>query len=204
MAIATPPKEIFPAEKPRQTFPFLVALERSHVPSVVMLPDSGKFTWLNPAAKALLGEVRGEAWPEADILPPGSMELAEGFWGEILARGIGSSARCDLPIKGVDGSLIPVSVSAGLMDAGGHTVIFAQFYPLAAETPAGADHRRNLTPRQHEILQRIARGESTSEIARALYLSNATVKTHVRRILAALKVSTRAEAVAIAYREGLL
>jgi PAS domain S-box-containing protein len=65
-----------------------------------------------------------------------------------------------------------------------------------AEPAAAADLGRNLTPRQLEILALVAEGLSNAEIARRLFLSEDTVKWHVRKILRALGVSNRAQAVA--------
>lgn len=59
-----------------------------------------------------------------------------------------------------------------------------------------------LSPREREILELIALGEGTRAIAGRLFLSEDTVKTHVRRILDKLEARTRAEAVAIAIRSG--
>jgi DNA-binding NarL/FixJ family response regulator len=63
---------------------------------------------------------------------------------------------------------------------------------LASKLP----HRERLTPRQLEILQLIAAGETTGEIADRLFLSPETVRWHVKAILRKLKARTRAEAAA--------
>jgi DNA-binding CsgD family transcriptional regulator len=61
-----------------------------------------------------------------------------------------------------------------------------------------------LTPRQAEVLALIASGMSTVQIAHSLHLSRETVRNHVRNILRELRVHSRVEAVALAYRAGLL
>ncbi|MDX6217213.1 MAG: hypothetical protein QOG99_2797, partial [Frankiales bacterium] len=59
-----------------------------------------------------------------------------------------------------------------------------------------------LTEREHEVLLEVAQGKSNAEIAASMFLAEATVKTHVGRILAKLGVRTRAEAAALAARSG--
>jgi DNA-binding NarL/FixJ family response regulator len=54
------------------------------------------------------------------------------------------------------------------------------------------------------VLSLLAQGLGTDEISERLYISPKTVGTHVQRILAKLDIHSRAEAVAFAYREGLV
>ncbi|MCT2591422.1 response regulator transcription factor [Streptomyces sp. N2-109] len=61
-----------------------------------------------------------------------------------------------------------------------------------------------LTPRELEVLESLARGRSNAELAAGLHLSEATVKTHVARILSKLRLRDRAQAVIAAYETGLI
>ena len=61
-----------------------------------------------------------------------------------------------------------------------------------------------LTDREREVLVEIAQGHANPEIARRLYLSEATVKTHVGRVLAKLGLRDRVHAVIFAYDHGLV
>ena len=62
----------------------------------------------------------------------------------------------------------------------------------------------HLTPRQREVLDLLASGLSTSEIARELALSTETVRNHLRGVFRELHAHTRLEAIATAQRLGLL
>jgi DNA-binding NarL/FixJ family response regulator len=61
-----------------------------------------------------------------------------------------------------------------------------------------------LTPRETEVLRLLAKGKSNTEIAAAIFLGEATVKTHVARILAKLQLRDRVQAVVWAYESGLV
>lgn len=61
----------------------------------------------------------------------------------------------------------------------------------------------SLTPREREVLSLLARGLGTREIAAALFISRLTARNHVHHILRKLGTRTRAEAVALAFRNGL-
>ena len=74
---------------------------------------------------------------------------------------------------------------------------------VRAPAPQPDDHDPDeLTPREADVLRLIAEGKSNREIARALYVSEATVKTHVNRIFAKTGSRDRTQAVRYAYTHG--
>jgi DNA-binding NarL/FixJ family response regulator len=70
-----------------------------------------------------------------------------------------------------------------------------------APTPA---EMAQLTPREREVLTLLARGLSNADVATQLFISEATVKTHLARVMAKLGVKEKSQAVAAAYQTGLV
>jgi DNA-binding NarL/FixJ family response regulator len=74
---------------------------------------------------------------------------------------------------------------------------------VASPSPA-VERDFSLTPREGEVLREMARGRSNAETAGALFLSEATVKTHVAAILAKTGARDRLQAVVLAYESGII
>jgi PAS domain S-box-containing protein len=76
--------------------------------------------------------------------------------------------------------------------------------PVRAAAPAARLAECGLTQRQHEVLQLLADGRSTSEIAEALHISKTTVRNHIAHVLTVLGVHTRIQAITAGNRLGLI
>jgi DNA-binding NarL/FixJ family response regulator len=84
--------------------------------------------------------------------------------------------------------------------------VYSRIVQIAQQQPQGTGDGAlpdGLTVREAEVLAHIARGLSNQEIAAALFLSEATVKTHINRIFAKTHSRDRAQAVAYAHSHGL-
>ncbi len=92
-------------------------------------------------------------------------------------------------------ALLAPSVTRRLIEA------FARRPPEAAPSPA---RLASLTARERDVLLLLARGRSNAEIATALFVSEATVKTHVGNLLAKLGLRDRVQAVILAYETGMV
>ena len=90
-------------------------------------------------------------------------------------------------------ALLAPSVTRRLIEA------FAMRPASASPAPSAL---ASLTPREQDILLLVARGQSNTEIARGLVVSEATVKTHVTHLLAKLGLRDRVQAVILAYETG--
>ena len=96
-----------------------------------------------------------------------------------------------------------VASGAGLLDPAVTRRVIEEF----ARTPAAAQpppELADLTERELEVLNLVARGLSNAEIAARLYVSEATVKTHVARMLTKLRLRDRVQAVVYAYEHGVI
>jgi len=140
---------------------------------------------------------------QADGLASGVLVLTSSQDDAHLVQAIRAGALSYLP-KTADVDQVVASVRAA---ARGESVLQpAATARLLRELRRGsaADPLGRLTPRERDVLTEVARGRSNREIARALSVSEETVKSHVRHLLAKLQARSRAHAVAVGFRRGLI
>jgi PAS domain S-box-containing protein len=167
----------------------------------------GRFVRVNSAAERASG--RSNAWwlgrHFTEPLPPEAREKVATQFRRAVERGepadfetvfVDASGH----LRGVRAQHLPLRAGDAIVGV----LILAFEVPRPAFEPIGKEREPQLTRRQREILELIASGHSTSEIATTLTLSRETVRNHVRGVLRELRVHTRLEAIAAARRLGLL
>ena len=167
----------------------------------------GRFVHMNAAAERASGKSNTEMLGKhyRDLLVPEARESVEAQYRHAVETGgptdfetvfVDASGR----IRGVRAQHLPLR--EGETTVGVLILAFDVRQPVSAQLDLELQPR--LTPRQREVLDLVASGLSTSEIACTLTLSSETVRNHLRSVFRALNVHTRLEAIAAAQRLGLL
>ena len=183
----------------------LSLVDRLSVPASLHDAD-GRFLHLNAAGERASG-FSSEKMRGRSLVDPVPQEARAAVMAQ-FHRAVESGEPTDFETVFVDGDGQVRGVRAQhlpLLD--GDSVVGVLILAYDVRQPNGAvvlNGSTQLTCRQHEILELVASGLSTKEIARELSLSIETVRNHLRRILHALGVHTRVEAVVTAQRLGLL
>jgi DNA-binding NarL/FixJ family response regulator len=108
-----------------------------------------------------------------------------------------SSGAVGYLVKGIDGATLGDSIRR--VAAGGRSLS-----PEAAEKLTQYVASKKLSEREIEVLQLVSRGNSNKEIAKLLFVTEDTIKMHVKKILHKLHANDRTQAVVIAIQRGLL
>jgi DNA-binding NarL/FixJ family response regulator len=177
-----------------------IDLARKRRPDVVLMdiqmPDVDGID----ATRSILAEAEEEDAPA--ILMLTTFDLNEYVYEALRAGASGFLLKDVLPeeliaavrvVAAGDGLIAP-TITKRLIEQ------FARTAPPSTPPPQVEE----LTPREVEVLRLVARGLSNREIAAELVLSEASVKTHVKRILSKLEVRDRVQAVVLAYEAGLV
>ena len=99
-------------------------------------------------------------------------------------------------ILNAEGERIEAEFSAIPLESGGHVIgVFGQMVRVDEDAPL--TRHPHLTPRQHEVLRLLEQGRSTAQIAGELHISTETARNHINRLISALGVHSRLEAVAV-------
>ena len=120
--------------------------------------------------------------------------LRAGASGFLLKDARGEELRHAVRTVAAGDALLSPAITRKLIES------YTRRPPASTQPEALAD----LTPRELEVLCLLARGMSNTDIAQALVVGDATVKTHVARIFSKLDLHDRAQAVVLAYETGLV
>src|SRR2546425_3091140 len=163
----------------------------------------GRITWIGGAVVKLLGyspaEILGRE-PALFVAGDGLEQVRD----QLQRKLIGDAKRTVYEVTALakDGSRVPLQVvSAPLFEDG--KIIGVRGVAIGRQETTSATGS-GLTPRQHEVLQLLAEGLTTTAIADRLEISEQTARNHIRAVLAALNSHSRLEAVAAARRAGMI
>lgn len=177
----------------------VAALEDVGFPAFVADRDA-RVRWQNAASVAFQGDQRGRLMTNL-VAPVDRHAVRQRLTRKLL--GIDIATEATVRLRNRKGELVRVDVSTvSLIDEQRRVVgIFGVEHEVA---PADITlPERNLTPREQEVLRLLILGRSTEQMATAMGVTPATVRNHVKRLLSALGVHSRIEAVALARRESL-
>jgi DNA-binding NarL/FixJ family response regulator len=125
------------------------------------------------------------------------------LWGALDAGAAGFVLK-DSPAEDLIAATAAVARGASWLDPAVAPRVLEAFRANVRPRQREVAKIENLTEREHDVLRHMAAGETNGEIAAALYVSEATVKTHVGSIFAKLGVRDRAAAIVFAYDHGIV
>ena len=123
---------------------------------------------------------------------------------EALRAGVSGFLLKTAPPEQLLHAIRTVAAGNGLLDPAVTLRVIASSARSPAPDPAAAARLATLTARETDVLRLVADGLTNAEIAAALYLGEATVKTYLSRMLTKLDLRDRVQAVAFAFRSGLV
>ena len=178
---------------------FRHALTEISLPAGIV-DHEGVLRWVNARAIELFGDQRGSVF--SGLVAPASRGWAKLNIARLLV-GRQKRSAWRASVVGRDGRTFPAELHTVLMTDGETVGIFG-IADVEPENALDGVPPKALTPRQLEVLQALARGESTQQIAASLGISIETVRNYVRAILRGLDVHSRLEAVVEGRRLGIV
>jgi DNA-binding NarL/FixJ family response regulator len=150
------------------------------------------------------------AQPDARVLILTTFDLDEYAFAGLQAGASGFLLK-DVPPHELTAAIRAVSTGDAVLSPRITRRLLDAIAPDLLTDPTGEppEHRRDprlsqLTARELEVLEHLAQGLSNAEIAAALFVADATVKTHITRTLAKLGLRDRVQAVIFAYQQGIV
>ena len=144
-----------------------------------------------------------EAFPEVKVVILTTFEQDDYIFGALSAGASGFLLKRTRPEELI-AAIHTIAAGDSLLSPSVTSRVIEQMAGLPAPDAAGDPRLEELTTREREVLEHVARGLSNAEIAAALVIEESTVKTHVKRILAKLGARDRVQAVIFAYETGLI
>jgi PAS domain S-box-containing protein len=168
---------------------------------IYVVDRQGTIRWMNAAALELFGDHRGEHF--STVVAPEAHPLANEKFARKMVGGVRTTSY-DVALLARDGRQFDAEIESVRLED--DTEAFGVFGVVQAEkfAPQSAAPHVHLTPRQLQVLKRLAGGGSTDTIANELHLSRETVRNHVRDLLRALGVHSRVQAVVRAHQLGIV
>lgn len=175
-----------------------IDLAREHEPDLVILD------LLMPGMSGLdvLGTIQ-KASPRSRVVLLTSSESSEDLLAAVKAGAAGYLTK-DTPLPRLVSSMKDVLAGGAAISPAMSSKLFGALRDLLRHNGSSTLRSPELTGRELEILEMVGEGKTSKEIANDLYISENTVRNHVRNILDKLGLSSRFEAVNWAYREGLI
>lgn len=175
-----------------------IDLAREHEPDLVMLD------LLMPGMSGLevVGTIQ-KASPRSRVVLLTASESAEDLLAAVKAGASGYLTK-DTPLPRLASAMRDVLNGGAAISPAMGGKLFSSLRDMLRHSGSTASRRAELTGREIEILGLVGEGKTSKEIADQLYISENTVRNHVRNILDKLGMKSRFEAVNWAYREGLI
>jgi PAS domain S-box-containing protein len=194
----------------KTTLEQLVAPASASTSRVAMLivDDDRRLLEANPAACSLLDSTRRAliGRPLDALVIPAMRQRLDSVWQAFRARR-GHAGPFQLMAGQKEGANVDIGVATNVLP-GRHLVVLAgsaeQLAIAGSRLESREGEARPPTVREREVLTLLAGGATDGQIAHKLALSPATVQTHVRNAKAKLGARTRAQAVALALRRGMI